>query len=71
MTIKHVLNFFFCFLVLVFQGDKVRQLKAAKADKASIDAAVAVLLDLKKKLAVLDPCSQQQPAVSGKSKSKK
>lgn len=55
----------------MFQGDKVRQLKAAKADKGSIDAAVAVLLDLKKKLAVLDPSSQQQPAVSGKSKSKK
>lgn len=31
------------------QGDKVRQLKADKADKATIDAAVASLLDLKAK----------------------
>ena len=29
------------------QGDKVRALKAEKADKASIDAAVKILLDLK------------------------
>ena len=31
------------------QGDKVRQLKTDKADKAAIDAAVAALLDLKAK----------------------
>ena len=31
------------------QGDKVRQLKADKADKATVDAAVAALLDLKAK----------------------
>jgi len=31
------------------QGEKVRQLKSAKADKASVDAAVAQLLDLKAK----------------------
>ena len=35
----------------MFQGDKVRELKATKAEKAIIDAAVAELLDLKKKLA--------------------
>jgi len=35
------------------QGDKVRQLKATKADKAVITAAVAELLDLKKRLEVL------------------
>lgn len=29
------------------QGDKVRQLKSDKADKAEIDAAVKLLLDLK------------------------
>jgi bifunctional glutamyl/prolyl-tRNA synthetase len=31
------------------QGDKVRQLKTEKADKAAVDAAVAALLDLKAK----------------------
>ena len=34
---------------IVAQGDKVRQLKADKADKATVDAAVASLLDLKAK----------------------
>ena len=34
------------------QGEKVRQLKSAKADKASVDAAVAQLLDLKAKYKV-------------------
>ncbi len=33
----------------LFQGDKVRQLKSDKADKSSVDAAVAGLLDLKAK----------------------
>ena len=33
------------------QGDKVRQLKSNKADKAEIDAAVQVLLSLKVYLA--------------------
>jgi hypothetical protein len=31
------------------QGDKVRELKGKKADKADIDAAVKILLDLKVK----------------------
>ncbi|KAH9369247.1 hypothetical protein HPB48_003091 [Haemaphysalis longicornis] len=34
------------------QGNKVRELKAAKADKATIDKEVACLLDLKKQLAL-------------------
>lgn len=55
------------------QGDQVRQLKAAKADKAQIDAAVAELLRLKKELAVLDPASAVlvPPPSGGKSKKKK
>lgn len=45
------------------QGNKVRDLKAAKADKDAIQAAVKVLLDLKKQL----PAElQQQPAKQGK-----
>ncbi|RCH80705.1 Cytoplasmic and mitochondrial histidine tRNA synthetase [Rhizopus azygosporus] len=36
------------------QGQKVRQLKAEKAEKSVIDAEVAALLDLKKQLAVLE-----------------
>ena len=36
--------------MLLFQGDVVRQLKANKAEKSTIDAAVAKLLDLEKKL---------------------
>lgn len=32
------------------QGDKVRELKGKKADKADIDAAVKMLLDLKVKI---------------------
>jgi methionyl-tRNA synthetase len=47
-------------------------LKTAKADKASIDAAVAVLLDLKKQLALAegkDPAAPANPAASkGKKK---
>lgn len=40
------------------QGDKVRALKAAKADKAAVQAEVAILLDLKKKLTALQSTSQ-------------
>lgn len=36
------------------QGQKIRQLKAEKAEKSVIDAEVAALLDLKKQLAVLE-----------------
>lgn len=54
------------------QGDKVRGLKTTKADKASIDAAVAVLLELKKQLALAegkDPAESSGNA-TGKSKKK-
>ena len=47
------------------QGNKVRDLKAAKADKSIITAAVAELLDLKKQLCVLqggDPASLDKKA---------
>ncbi len=54
------------------QGDKVRELKASKAAKADIDAAVAVLLDLKKRLVVSqggDPASASSaPSKKGKNK---
>ena len=36
--------------MFLFQGNVVRQLKENKADKSTIDAEVAKLLDLKKKL---------------------
>jgi hypothetical protein len=38
---------------IVEQGNIVRQLKAAKADKTQVDAAVQKLLDLKRQLAEL------------------
>ena len=41
----------FCLLLFTLKGEKVRQLKTAKAEKGTIDAEVAILLDLKKKLA--------------------
>jgi hypothetical protein len=47
-------------------------LKTAKADKASIDSAVAVLLELKKQLALAegkDP-AQANPAAASKGKKK-
>ncbi|XP_043238760.1 bifunctional glutamate/proline--tRNA ligase-like [Amphibalanus amphitrite] len=44
------------------QGSKVRDLKARKADKAEVDAAVASLLDLKKAFKEL---TGQEPAASG------
>ncbi|CAM0140254.1 Cytoplasmic and mitochondrial histidine tRNA synthetase [Umbelopsis sp. WA50703] len=36
------------------QGDKIRKLKSEKADKATIDAEVAILKDLKSQLATID-----------------
>ena len=56
------------------QGETVRQLKASKAAKADIDAAVAVLLDLKKQLVVLqggDPGTKASSSSSKKGKNKK
>lgn len=58
---------------LCFQGDKVRKLKGEKADKEKVDAEVAILLALKKKLAVAegkDP-NEQNATSKGKNKGKK
>ncbi|KAL9967670.1 hypothetical protein ACROYT_G025951 [Oculina patagonica] len=55
------------------QGDKVRKLKAEKAEKEKVDAEVAILLALKKKLAVAegkDP-NEQDSSSKGKKKGKK
>lgn len=46
----------------------MRQLKAAKADKKDIDAAVAKLLDLKKQLAT---ATGQEPAAAQSGSNKK
>ena len=51
------------------QGDKVRHLKGNKAEKAAVDAEVALLLDLKKKLSLASGQPLQQP--SGKKGKKK
>lgn len=59
--------------VVFYQGDKVRGLKTAKADKATVDAAVAVLLDLKKQLSLAegkDPSVASAPTTSSKGKKK-
>ena len=39
-------------ICLVFQGSKVRELKAAKSDKSLVDESVSLLLNLKKQLAL-------------------
>lgn len=57
----------------MFQGDKVRKLKTEKAEKEKVDAEVAILLALKKKLAVAggkDP-NEQENNSKGKKKGKK
>lgn len=50
------------------QGDKVRVLKAQKAEKAQITAEVAVLLDLKKQLALAEGKSPEPAPQKGKKK---
>ncbi len=50
------------------QGEVVRQLKASKADKKDIDAAVAKLLDLKKQFA--SATGQEPTPPTGGSKKK-
>ncbi|XP_071400643.1 methionine--tRNA ligase, cytoplasmic isoform X2 [Centroberyx affinis] len=50
------------------QGDKVRALKAQKAEKAVITAEVAMLLDLKKQLALAEGKSPEPTAQKGKKK---
>lgn len=51
------------------QGNKVRELKANKANKSEIDEEVATLLELKRRLAIAKGENPDQP--QGKSKSKK
>ena len=51
------------------QGDQVRQLKANKAEKAVIDAAVAELLNLKKLLSLAEGKTPEAPS-AGKNKKK-
>uniref|UniRef100_A0A2C9L9S0 WHEP-TRS domain-containing protein n=1 Tax=Biomphalaria glabrata TaxID=6526 RepID=A0A2C9L9S0_BIOGL len=46
------------------QGQKVRELKAAKAEKSVIDKEVACLLQLKKDLEVAESQKESQPAVA-------
>ena len=55
-------------LELVFQGNIVRELKAKKADKSTVDAEVDKLLDLKKRLAV---AQGSDPTVAGGGNKKK
>ena len=58
-------------LLNCFQGLKVRELKGSKAEKSVIDQNVAILLDLKKQLAI---AQGQDPAAAvggGKKKGKK
>lgn len=50
------------------QGEKVRALKAQKADKAAITAEVAKLLDLKKQLAVAEGKNPEPAPQKGKKK---
>ncbi len=49
----------------------VRELKSAKADKATIDAAVATLLDLKRQLMLAEGKDPAEAADSGGKKKKK
>jgi microcompartment protein CcmK/EutM len=53
---------------VVTQGEAVRKLKSAKADKKDIDAAVVKLLDLKKQLAAV---TGHEPAAAAAQTSKK
>uniref|UniRef100_A0A667XA99 Methionine--tRNA ligase, cytoplasmic n=1 Tax=Myripristis murdjan TaxID=586833 RepID=A0A667XA99_9TELE len=54
--------------LIYFQGDKVRTLKAQKAEKAVITAEVAMLLDLKKQLALAEGKSPEPTPQKGKKK---
>ncbi len=57
-------------LCVIFQGDVVRKLKSAKAEKAAIDAEVKKLLALKQQLAAASGQSATTPD-SSKGKKKK
>ena len=53
------------------QGSKVRELKAGKAPKPEIDAAVALLLDLKKQLTISQGAAPSVPVSAAAAPSKK
>lgn len=53
------------------QGDKVRKLKTDKAEKATVDAEVAILLELKKKLAFAEGKDPNALKNKGKKKGEK
>lgn len=57
-------------MYLSVQGDIVRQLKAAKADKPKVDAEVALLLTLKKQLSVAEGTTGLDKQTTNKSKKK-
>ena len=57
-------------LFLCFQGLKVRELKGNKAEKSEIDKNVAILLDLKKQLALAGGQDPSAAAGGGKKKGK-
>ena len=59
-----------CFPHLCHQGDKVRQLKAEKADKGKIDSEVKELLSLKKKLALAEGKAPNEAGGGSKGKKK-
>ncbi len=52
----------------MFQGHKVRVLKAQKAEKSDLDEAVQTLLDLKKQLCLAEGKSPEPAAQKGKKK---
>ena len=54
-----------------FQGTKVREVKAAKAEKSTIDAEVASLLQLKRELAVAQGLDPEAAIGGGGKKGKK
>ena len=56
-------------ILLFLKGSKVRELKASKADKATIDAEVGQLLQLKRQLALAE--GKDPDAKPAKSKGKK
>lgn len=53
------------------QGNKVRDVKAAKAEKALVDAEVSKLLDLKRQLALAQGENADVSSTGGKQKGKK
>lgn len=52
----------------MFQGHKVRGLKAQKAEKSVLDKEVETLLDLKKQLSLAEGKNPQPAAQKGKKK---